>query len=380
MDYLFFDIECANSFNGSGKICEFGYVITDEIFTVKEKKIWLVDPADGFDWYVVKNMLAYPVEQYRAAETYPAVFPKIRQLFEHKDVLILGHTVDADAGYLNDEAKRYGLPFFQFRFYDVKEMFSEYANAKGSVGLEKIGELLGTSGPSHAHKSVDDAEATMEAVKAMCLSLETTLEELIDLCPDCQGETKNGEVRTPKRERAKAAREERFKEAVAANRIEKRIAKRFVNYRNKLKINPNAVSVLAGRVVCFSRNYEDSHLKEMLFLVKKLADNGAKCVGKASDCDLFVRDDFIDENGQTRFCTRLAAVEIEMGEGRSIRIVTMHELLQMLGMTEEDLANVPVPDEETMTAPAARQNGSRCSTIGEILAASSVRLNYEKGE
>ena len=123
MDYLFFDIECANSFNGSGKICEFGYVITDEAFTVKERKLLLVDPADVFDWFVAKKMLAYPIGQYRAAETYPTVFPEIRQLFGRKDVLILGHTVDADAGYLNDEAKRYGLPFFNSAFTTSRKCF-----------------------------------------------------------------------------------------------------------------------------------------------------------------------------------------------------------------------------------------------------------------
>ena len=43
MEYLFFDIECANSFDGGGKICEFGYVITDEQFQIKEKKMYLID-------------------------------------------------------------------------------------------------------------------------------------------------------------------------------------------------------------------------------------------------------------------------------------------------------------------------------------------------
>ena len=32
MKYLFFDIECANCFDGKGKICEFGYIQTDENF------------------------------------------------------------------------------------------------------------------------------------------------------------------------------------------------------------------------------------------------------------------------------------------------------------------------------------------------------------
>ena len=38
MKYLFFDIECANCFEGKGKICEFGYVLTDEAFNEIESK------------------------------------------------------------------------------------------------------------------------------------------------------------------------------------------------------------------------------------------------------------------------------------------------------------------------------------------------------
>ena len=37
MKYVFFDIECANCYQGKGKICSFGYVITNENFDVEEK-------------------------------------------------------------------------------------------------------------------------------------------------------------------------------------------------------------------------------------------------------------------------------------------------------------------------------------------------------
>lgn len=34
MKYLFFDIECSNCFGGKNKICEIGYVLTDENFNI----------------------------------------------------------------------------------------------------------------------------------------------------------------------------------------------------------------------------------------------------------------------------------------------------------------------------------------------------------
>ena len=46
MRYLFFDIECAD---GNFKICEFGYVITDESFNILTKKNILINPQCRFN-------------------------------------------------------------------------------------------------------------------------------------------------------------------------------------------------------------------------------------------------------------------------------------------------------------------------------------------
>jgi hypothetical protein len=43
MDYIFFDIECANCFGGRGKICSFGYVITDENFNIRQKNDLIIN-------------------------------------------------------------------------------------------------------------------------------------------------------------------------------------------------------------------------------------------------------------------------------------------------------------------------------------------------
>ena len=44
MEYLFFDLEFANQDNGKSKICEFGYVITDEYFEVLERYNFIINP------------------------------------------------------------------------------------------------------------------------------------------------------------------------------------------------------------------------------------------------------------------------------------------------------------------------------------------------
>ena len=45
MNYLFFDIECANCDNGNGKICSFGYVLTDTDFNILEYTDLIIDPT-----------------------------------------------------------------------------------------------------------------------------------------------------------------------------------------------------------------------------------------------------------------------------------------------------------------------------------------------
>ena len=49
MKYLFFDTECANCFDGEGKICEFGFVLTDENYQIIEKDNIIINPESPFD-------------------------------------------------------------------------------------------------------------------------------------------------------------------------------------------------------------------------------------------------------------------------------------------------------------------------------------------
>ena len=48
MNYIFYDIECANCQNGQAKICSFGYVVTDESINVLEKRDVVINPRAPF--------------------------------------------------------------------------------------------------------------------------------------------------------------------------------------------------------------------------------------------------------------------------------------------------------------------------------------------
>ena len=81
MKYLFFDIECANSFDGVGKICEFGYVLTDENLNVIKQGIHLINPDAEFDWYVF-----YLNESPRGPKRYTHISQVWRQQDEYEEI------------------------------------------------------------------------------------------------------------------------------------------------------------------------------------------------------------------------------------------------------------------------------------------------------
>ena len=93
MTYLFFDIECANCFDGIGKICSFGYVLCDENFSVIETDDLLMNPAAPFDWYLFKKdskcKLAYSREDYINNPKFPEHYKKIKSLLEESNRIVL---------------------------------------------------------------------------------------------------------------------------------------------------------------------------------------------------------------------------------------------------------------------------------------------------
>ena len=392
MRYLFFDIECANCFNGTGKICEFGYVLTDEQFNELEKRIYIINPKDNFDWYVVKNMLAYDVKVYQQSPDYLHYFNMIQALFEDKEIIVFGHTVDSDIKYLNDEAKRYGLPYFECKFYDAKYMYNTYAGTPNkSFGVSQICSELKIGLPKHAHKSVDDAYATMQIVKEMCSRMNVDIYELIGQCEDCKGETKNGEIKTVVGERARLKREELEKLYGA------KIKDNFVRGENKIKFlqflngvkqqGEDHKNELTGKKLSISLNYEYGHYKQMLSIVQILKNYGCTYWLKASEVDYFVTYHLCDNAGNEISCSRLKYVNEAIEQGAEIKVITFEQLLTVLNVTVEDIEAMPYPDagcfvkkqnnkvQKKEFAKTVYSSESAPTTLGDLLNAQGIALS-----
>lgn len=201
MKYLFFDVECSNCFNSVGKICEFGYVLTDEKFHVIQSDDIPMSPGKGrgnrFHLTGRKKqkdlILAYDENYYFSCPEFPCFYERIRKMMEDKDTLIFGYSVDNDIRYLDGTIHRYNLEKINFLSHDIQIMMKYYSSKQ--IKLLSLKDALIKLGMQNElvhlveHLSRDDAMMSMLVVKAMCNNLEITLNQLIDLCPTCKIDT-----------------------------------------------------------------------------------------------------------------------------------------------------------------------------------------------
>lgn len=341
MKYLFFDIECATC-KGGGKICEFGYILVDRTFKKIKSELFIINPKSTFDHYVIKEMLALPKESYLSAKDYTHYYSKIKKLVTSEDVTVIGHTVESDAKYLADESKRFNLPFINFNFYDVKEMYMEHFELKESVNLEKMGVTLGCESVDHLHQADQDAILTMRCAKALAKKENLTIEELLKKHEVCRGEVKEGAVTCVFHQRAKLLKEKRLKELIDQNLLVDESKRKFFMFVNGVEALEEIDGPFNGKKVAFNTNYESKHYKEMTSLIQILKNHGAEYAHKASKADYFIN--LLGKGGAT--CPKLQAVMRARAKKRRIKIISIEELLKRLNVTENDLLSMPYPDEK----------------------------------
>ncbi len=166
--YLFFDVECANCFGGVGKMCSFGYVITDSCFNIIEHDDIVMNPQSEFDWYLLKNggtSLAYPKDYFLSQPPFPAFEEQIRSIFMEKNRKVFAFGALNDVGFVVSAFERYRFQVPRFSAFDVEKFCKKDGEIFGS--LEKRCEELGIDNSDLiAHKSSDDALMTMRLLQA----------------------------------------------------------------------------------------------------------------------------------------------------------------------------------------------------------------------
>ena len=369
MNYCFFDIECANCYGGKGKICSFGYVLTDENFNVLEKKDIVINPRSSFN-LGPDLKLAYTKAEFRQAAPFPDYYDEIGALLEYPEYIVLGYSIENDCNFLRSDCKRYDLPCFDFPFYDVQCMVMQLFDLQNMPSLQKALEFFGMHEDQEIHKSDDDAYMTMLAMKGACQHLGITAAELLERYPIARGTLKDYEIRSnykEERERQRALRDaERQRAAIEANRNRIRYnSPNFYAFQRHLRRLGSQIGegVLSGERVALSSGYEKNNYRQMLKITELIAEAGGRYVQKASQCSLFVACEEIDGAGNLMPDKRRSFVENAIEEGSEARIILLDDLLTMLGITEEELNDLPLPEEASGTpdTPAEKRGRRRSS-------------------
>ena len=169
--YVFFDCECANTFDGVGKICSLGFVVTDDELNVIESEDVVMNPECEFDWYLFSGkgdcQLAYSKDYFRVKPNWEAYYKDIKKLLTTGNRFIAGFAVSNDVGFVNSACERYNQDYIQFRAFDVEKLLNKAYGQKKK--LKEWAEFMGVNlAKFQSHKSVDDAMMTMLCLKKVC--------------------------------------------------------------------------------------------------------------------------------------------------------------------------------------------------------------------
>lgn len=180
--FVFFDCECANTYEGIGKICSLGYVICDDDLNIIESEDVVMNPECEFDWYLFSNKggcsLAYSKDYFRTKPNFESFYKSIKKLLTTGNRYIAGFAVSNDVGFVNNACERYNLPYIQFRAFDVERYLEKKYEKKQKLS-EWAAELGVNVAKYQSHKSEDDAVMTMLCLKAECIKSGISVEQLI---------------------------------------------------------------------------------------------------------------------------------------------------------------------------------------------------------
>lgn len=196
MKYLFFDIECANNFRGVSKVCEFGYVLTDENFKIITKETLVMSPGKKGDVKFDRNIVkrdeefnrAYTPEYYYSQPEYPAFYEKIKKMLEDEETLVFGYSIENDIRFLFSNTERYHLPLMKFTCYDVQKIaFLFFEDETHVISLKKAFLKLYSEDEFNklsAHLSEDDALMTMRIFQKLAQNNDICANNLLKRAPN----------------------------------------------------------------------------------------------------------------------------------------------------------------------------------------------------
>ena len=192
---VFFDFESANDFDGVGKICEVGVVITDMNFKIITKRHLLINPnakfnllgrSNGRDLHLFGEANDYEV--YRKSPDFKDRYSDLVDIFTLPNSLCVGFSVESDIAFLATDTHRNGMKQLIYTAIDVQWLIRDILGSRKQVSLDNaFDSLLGAERHQAfvSHKSVDDAAMTLEVLRKALEIKQVSLEELVKANQKC---------------------------------------------------------------------------------------------------------------------------------------------------------------------------------------------------
>lgn len=299
--FVFFDCECANTFDGIGKICSLGYVIADDDLNVIESEDVVINPECEFDWYLFSGkggcQLAYSKDYFRIKPNFESYYKDIKKLFTTGNRYILGFAVGNDVGFVNSACERYNQDFIQFRAFDL-ERYLERKYQKKQKLIEWAQEFGVNVAKYQSHKSVDDAILTMLTLKAECMGTCKSVEEILVENKDCF--VSNEQILIQAEERA----------------YRKEITEKIKRLYGKKSPKPKYKSVLNQKFEISGKLLKD--VDTSFVLVKKIYDNGGSTY------------EHLTGQGKVIFSEQPNEEVIKKVERRGLEVILLEDMMRLL--------------------------------------------------
>lgn len=344
MNYVFFDIECANCFDGNGKICSFGYVLTDRFFNIIKKEDWVINPKAPF---MLRHKgkecikLAYSKNEFRNAPDFQYFYRRIKALLTSPDNIVFGYASENDANFLRSECERYILPCINFTSYDVQRMLRYEIKSKNMISLASAQAMLGIFCRQEIHKSDDDSLMTLQVLKNLCIKYQTSPEQFIKKYPGCANTLKDYAVIIHRPEGRHVAQfimgdHSNISDFGSDNYI---CSKRFIYNVKGNAANGN--NSLEGKRIMLMPKFTHNHYRETVKLIQLIADCSGQVTERYRECDYYVYLNDYDELGNV---INEKAIEEIMTAHPELIYMTIDELLDVIGISYDKFISLPTPN------------------------------------
>ena len=371
MKYLSFDIECCDGQH----ICEFGYVLIDELFNVLERDCITINPEYKFNLTGREResdiSLAFSEDVYYSSPTFDFYYERIKKILTAPDCQIIGFSLSNDAGFLATAYELYGKDPIGFTYYDFQKLYQGYTKAKNRTSVEGFVEELQIS-DIKLHKSDDDSWAVIRALQIIGEKEKLTLPDTLKML-----KKRNNDYRA---EKAKEHNRSLIEKINGGNlKAQNEFMKNFIR---RLKVSEEKQDGLFfGKNVCISSHFQKKRFNEFLAIIERLYSYGATYTGKASVCDIFIEY----QEGKEEEIRFSSIKQVEEKENKSIQILSLEEALKLLNLTIEELSKVDHINGKLYTERKERKKKkgkiqtyidktNNPTTIGDILKAKGITI------